>query len=61
MATSSRALQAPDLGWRDRTTSGDDLEHEPLQGRELRAGSSRAGEACAALQGHFRRDLPEQL
>eukprot|EP00969_Alexandrium_andersonii_P354566 15442443-Alexandrium_andersonii.AAC.1 len=44
VATSSRALQASDFRWLDRRTSRDHLEHEPLQGRELRAGSSRVGE-----------------
>eukprot|EP00969_Alexandrium_andersonii_P063282 2786560-Alexandrium_andersonii.AAC.1 len=34
MATSSRALRASDVGWRDRGTSGDHLERKPLQGRE---------------------------
>eukprot|EP00969_Alexandrium_andersonii_P240933 10636375-Alexandrium_andersonii.AAC.1 len=40
MATSSQTLQASDFGRRDRGTSGDHLERTPLQGRELRAGSS---------------------
>eukprot|EP00969_Alexandrium_andersonii_P367736 15471349-Alexandrium_andersonii.AAC.1 len=57
-ATSSRALQASDFGRRDRGTSGDHLGHKPLQGRELRVGSSRVGEACSAFQGRLRHDLP---